>query len=86
MGLMIRAGARKRDRLSMVAAGLPSSLVRPEVVAASAKAVAELLSCCMLGILAAKRGILTPVNVGALSKVNTAPASLGCNKGETNFH
>ena len=57
--------------LAMVA--LPSvagsSLVNPQVVSASMKAVAELLSCCVLGFVAAKRGILSPANVGALSKV-----------------
>ncbi|CAN0264600.1 unnamed protein product [Ascophyllum nodosum] len=57
--------------LAMVA--LPSvagsSLVNPQVVSASMKAVAELLSCCVLGFVAAKRGILSPANVGALSKI-----------------
>ena len=60
--------------LAMVA--LPSvagsSLVNPQVVSASMKAVAELLSCCVLGLVAAKRGILSPANVGALSQVKPA--------------
>lgn len=53
----------------MMAGFLPSSLLRPEVVGASVRAVAELLSCCVLGVVAAKNGILNSVNVGALSKV-----------------
>lgn len=53
----------------MVVPLLPSSLVRPEVLATSVQAVAELLSCCVLGVVAAKRGILGPVNVNALSKI-----------------
>lgn len=55
-----------------MALGIPaaiSSVVSPEVVVASGRAVAELLSCCVLGVLAAKKGILTPTNVGGLSKV-----------------
>lgn len=53
-------------------AALPAaigSVVSPQVAKASVRAVAELLSCCLLGVLAAKRGVLSPVNVAALSKV-----------------
>lgn len=55
-----------------MSAGLPaavSSMINPVVVKASARAVSELLCCCVLGVVAAKKGILTPVNVAALSKV-----------------
>lgn len=60
-----------RRETTMVAAALPAigSVIRPEVVTASVRAVAELLGCCVLGVLAAKQGILSPVNVGALSRV-----------------
>ncbi|CAM9338553.1 unnamed protein product [Scytosiphon promiscuus] len=57
--------------MSMVA-GLPaafSTVVNPAVVKASVRAVSELLCCCVLGVVAAKNGVLTPVNVGALSKI-----------------
>eukprot|EP00903_Cladosiphon_okamuranus_P017870 g16445.t1 len=53
-------------------AGLPAavgSMINPAVVRASSRAVAELLCCCVLGVVAAKKGILTPVNVAALSKI-----------------
>lgn len=52
-----------------VPAAVSSTLISPAVVKASVKAVSELLCCCMLGVAAAKRGILTPTNVAALSKV-----------------
>jgi len=48
------------------------SAINPVVVKASARAVGELLCCCVLGVVAAKKGILTPVNVAALSKVGVA--------------
>lgn len=69
VAVLVRAGAHKRDPMAMVTTGLSSLILRPEVVLTSSKAVAELLSCCALGVLAARRGILSPVNVGALSKV-----------------
>lgn len=59
-------------------AGLPAaagSVVNPAVVKASARAVGELLCCCVLGVAAAKKGILTPVNVAALSKVSARVVS-----------
>ncbi|CAM9240918.1 unnamed protein product [Ectocarpus sp. 12 AP-2014] len=55
-----------------MSAGLPSavsSMINPVVVKASTRAVSELLCCCVLGVVAAKKGILTPVNVAALSKI-----------------
>lgn len=70
VAVMVRAGAHKRHPIAMLTAGLSSSILKPEVVLTSSKAVAELLSCCALGVLAARRGILSPVNVGALSKVS----------------
>lgn len=56
-------------------AGLPAavgSVINPAVAKASSRAVGELLCCCILGVTAAKKGILTPVNVAALSKVRLA--------------
>lgn len=34
------------------------------------------LRSCVLGVVAAKKGVLTPVNVGALSKVRSSPLLL----------
>eukprot|EP00752_Nemacystus_decipiens_P012493 g11065.t1 len=53
-------------------AGLPAavgSIINPAVAKASSRAVGELLCCCILGVVAAKKGVLTPVNVAALSKI-----------------
>lgn len=64
-------GVRGGGGMDMLA-GLPAavgSVVNPAVVKASSRAVGELLCCCGLGVMAAKKGILTPVNVAALSKV-----------------
>lgn len=52
-----------------MAAAFPVAMIRPEVIIASTRAVAELLSCCVIGIAAAKQGVLSPANVKALSKV-----------------
>lgn len=61
-------------------AGVPAavgSVVNPAVIKASSRAVGELLCCCVLGVVAAKKGVLTPVNVAALSKVRVGlPAVL----------
>lgn len=58
--------------LGMLPAGAGAAIgsaINPHVAKASVRAVAELLSCCLLGVLAAKQGILAPSNVAALSKV-----------------
>lgn len=60
--------------MSMLA-GLPAtvgSIMNPTVVKASSRAVGELLCCCALGVVAARKGILSPVNVAALSKVRVS--------------
>lgn len=66
------ASNRRTTKIAMTS--LPNvaigSLFNPQVVSASLRAVAELLSCCVLGLAAARQGVLCPVNVGALSKVN----------------
>lgn len=60
-----------------MSAGL-GSMINPVVVKASARAVSELLCCCVLGVVAAKKGILTPVNVAALSKVRALLPAISC--------
>jgi hypothetical protein len=53
----------------MVNAAALTKLVQPEVVASSLRAVAELSCCCLFGFVSAKRGVLSPTNVSALSQV-----------------
>ncbi|KAG5189998.1 auxin efflux carrier [Tribonema minus] len=48
---------------------MPPLFLQPTVVASSVRAVAELLTCCVFGVTAAKKGVLTPTNVSALSQI-----------------
>lgn len=68
---------RQRGGATVMSASPLTSLVRPDVLGASARAVAELFSCCLLGVMASKLGILGPVNVNALSKVGKRDNDLG---------
>ena len=63
-----RNASSAATRLAALPAAVGSA-INPAVVKASSRAVGELLCCCVLGVVAAKKGVLTPVNVAALSKV-----------------